>query len=209
MTLDVDLTLILIAAFVASSSPGPATLALVGTSMASGRASGFALASGITTGSLIWSVAAALGLGAVMLANAWVFELIRYFGAAYLLYLAYKAARSAFSDKELATKTFTGSKRTLYAKGLALHLTNPKAILFFGSLYSLSIPPGTELTQLFLVIVAVGLQSFIVFHGYALIFSSHAITKVYLKLRRWFEGAFAIGFGTASFKVLTAKVQAS
>ena len=208
MTLDVDLTLILIAAFVASSSPGPATLALAGTSMASGRASGFALASGITTGSLIWSVAAALGLGAVMLANAWVFELIRYFGAAYLLYLAYKAARSAFSDKELATKTFTGSKRTLYAKGLALHLTNPKAILFFGSLYSIGIPPGTELTQLFLVIVAVGLQSFIVFHGYALLFSSRAMTKIYLKLRRWFEGAFAIGFGAASFKVLTVKVQA-
>ena len=207
MTLDVNLTLILIAAFVASSSPGPATLALAGTSMASGRASGFALASGITTGSLIWSVAAALGLGAVMLANAWVFELIRYFGAAYLLYLAYKAARSAFLDKELATKPFTGSKRTLFAKGLALHLTNPKAILFFGSLYSIGIPPGTELTQLFLVIVAVGLQSFIVFYGYALLFSSRAMTKIYLKLRRWFEGAFAIGFGTASVKILTAKVQ--
>lgn len=207
MTLDVNLTLILIAAFVASSSPGPATLALAVTSMASGRASGFALASGITTGSLIWSVAAALGLGAVMLANAWVFELIRYFGAAYLLYLAYKAARAAFLDKELATKPFTGSKRTLFAKGLALHLTNPKAILFFGSLYSIGIPPGTELTQLFLVIVAVGLQSFIVFHGYALLFSSRAMTKIYLKLRRWFEGAFAIGFGTASVKILTAKVQ--
>ena len=102
---------------------------------------------------------------------------------------------------------FTGSKRTLFAKGLALHLTNPKAILFFGSLYSIGIPPGTELTQLFLVIVAVGLQSFIVFHGYALLFSSRAMTKIYLKLRRWFEGAFAIGFGYASVKILTVKVQ--
>ncbi len=71
MLTDINLPLILLAAFVASSSPGPATLALAGTSMASGRAAGLALASGITTGSLIWSVAAAMGLGGLMLANAW------------------------------------------------------------------------------------------------------------------------------------------
>jgi threonine/homoserine/homoserine lactone efflux protein len=63
--------------------------------------------------------------------------------------------------------------------------------------------------QLAIVIAAVGLQSFLVFHGYALIFSSQAMTGVYLRLRRWFEGAFAIGFGAASLKILTAKVQAS
>jgi len=209
MLLDVNLPLILLAALVASASPGPATLALAGTSMASGRASGLALASGITTGSLMWSVAAALGLGALMLANAWVFELIRYFGAAYLMYLAYKAARSALSKKELATKSFTGQKRTLYAKGLALHLTNPKAILFFGSLFSLGVPANTGFQDLGLVIIAVGFQSFVVFHGYALLFSSKAVTRVYIKLRRWFEGAFAIGFGAASFKILTAKIQTS
>jgi len=209
MLLEVNLPLILLAALVASVSPGPATLALAGTSMASGRTSGLALASGITTGSLMWSIAAALGLGAIMLANAWVFELIRYFGAAYLMFLAYKAARSALSQKDLATKSIKGGKRSLYAKGLALHLTNPKAILFFGSLFSLGIPPGTGVEQLAVVIAAVGLQSFLVFHGYALLFSSRAMTTVYLKLRRWFEGAFAIGFGAASFKILTAKVQSS
>ncbi|MEP1765052.1 MAG: LysE family transporter [Sulfitobacter sp.] len=207
MPLEVNLPLILLAALVAMISPGPATLALAGTSMASGRTSGLALASGITTGSLMWSVAAALGLGAVMLANAWVFELIRYFGAAYLMFLAYKAARSAFSDKDLATKSFTGGKRSLYAKGLALHLTNPKAILFFGSLFSLGVPAGIGAQELALVIASVGLQSFLVFHGYALLFSSQAMTNFYLKLRRWFEGAFAIGFGAASFKILTTRVQ--
>ncbi|WP_159804631.1 LysE family translocator [Litoreibacter roseus] len=208
MLLDVNLPLILLAALVASASPGPATLALAGTSMASGRTSGLALASGITTGSLIWSIAAALGLGALMLANAWVFEVIRYFGAAYLMFLAYKAARSAMSDKELAARPLLGGRRTLYAKGLTLHLTNPKAILFFGSLYSLGLPPGTSVQDLGLVILAVGFQSFAIFHGYALLFSSTGMTRLYFKLRRWFEGAFAIGFGAASFKILTAKVQA-
>jgi len=209
MPLDVNLPLILLAAFIATVSPGPATLALAGTSMASGRASGLALASGIATGSLMWSLAAALGLGTIMLANAWVFEFIRSFGAAYLMFLAYKAARSALSRKDLATRSFTGGKRSLYAKGLALHLTNPKAILFFGSLFSLGVPPGTRLQDLALVIAAVGTQSFLVFHGYALLFSSQAMTRMYQRLRRCFEGAFAIGFGFASFKILTAKVQSS
>lgn len=209
MLLEINLPLILLAALLASISPGPATLALAGTSMASGRASGLALASGITTGSLMWSISAAFGLGALMLANAWVFELIRHFGAAYLLFLAYKAARSALTNKDLATKSFAGGKRALYAKGLALHLTNPKAILFFGSLFSLGIPPEAGFQQLALVIAAVGLQSLIVFHGYALLFSSQVMTNIYLKLRRWFEGAFALGFGAAGFKILTAKVQSS
>ena len=207
MLLDINLPLILLAALVASASPGPATLAIAGTSMGSGRASGLSLASGITTGSLMWSVSAALGLGAVMLANAWMFEVVRYFGAAYLMFLAYKSARSALSRKDIATKPMTGSKSRLFTKGLLLHATNPKAILFFGSLYSLGIPVGSSIGDLAIVIIAVGIQSVLIFHGYAILFSSKAMTRVYLRLRRWFEGAFAIGFGAASFKIITAKIQ--
>ena len=208
MLLDINLPLILLAALVASASPGPATLAIAGTSMGSGRASGLSLASGITTGSLMWSVSAALGLGAVMLANAWMFEVVRYFGAAYLMFLAYKSARSALSRKDIATKPMTGSKSRLFTKGLLLHVTNPKAILFFGSLYSLGIPVGSSIGDLAIVIIAVGIQSVLIFHGYAILFSSKAMTRVYLRLRRWFEGAFAIGFGAASLKIITAKIEA-
>ncbi len=207
MLSEINLTLILVAAFVASASPGPATLAIAGTSMSNGRKSGLALASGITTGSLIWSVSAAMGLGAIMLANAWAFEVMRYFGAAYLMFLAYKSARSALSAKEMKTQAIPGSNRLLYSKGLALHVTNPKAILFFGALFAIGLPPETSASQLVMVIAAVGLQSFLIFHGYAVLFSTPAMTRVYMKLRRWFEGAFAIGFGAASLKIFTSKLQ--
>lgn len=207
MLAEIDLPLILIAAFIASASPGPATLAIAGTSMASGRGAGMALASGITIGSLVWSVSAALGLGAVMLANAWIFEIIRYFGAAYLLFLAYKSARSAFSSEEVAVKSLTGRKSTLFAKGFLLHITNPKAILFFGSLYSLGIPSNATFSDLMIVITVVGVQSFFTFHGYAILFSSKPMTRFYLRLKRWFEGVFAIAFGIAGVKVLTTRIQ--
>ena len=207
MLLDINLPLILIAALVAGASPGPATSLLLAPRWALGRGSGLSLASGISTGSLIWAISAAFGLGAIMLANAWVFEVIRYFGAAYLMYLAYKSARSAISSKEIKVKSLTGSRSTLFTKGLLLQLTNPKAILFIGSLYSLGIPAGSSIQGLVIVISAVGTLGFVIFHGYAILFSSKAMTRLYLRLRRWFEGAFAIGFGAASFKILTARFQ--
>lgn len=206
MSPDLNLTLILLAALVASISPGPATLALAGTSMAKGRRAGLALASGITTGSFFWSISAAMGLGAVMLANVWLFEAIRYFGVAYLLYLAFKSARSAFSDKDLAVRAVKGNLGTVYAKGLLLHLTNPKAILFFGALYAIGMPADATWRDLAIVIGAVGLQSLIVFHLYAVVFSSARATALYLRARRWCEGLFAIGFGLAGFKILTARL---
>lgn len=203
---DINLVLILIAALVAGASPGPATLAIAGTSMSRGRKPGLLVASGIITGSFVWSISAALGLGALMLANAWIFEVVRYFGAVYLLFLAYKSGRSALSSKKLATRAISGNARTLFLKGLFLHLTNPKAILFFGSLYSIGVPANASFGQYAIVIGAVGFQSFIVFHGYALLFSTQSMTGVYMKLRRWFEGAFAIGFGVASVKILTTRL---
>ena len=57
------------------------------------------------------------------------------------------------------------------------------------------------------MILAVGLQSFIIFHGYALLFSNARISRGYLRIRRGLEGAFALAFGAASLKVLTARIQ--
>ncbi len=208
MTDGIDLPLILAAALLATGSPGPATLAIAGASMQSGRKFGLALASGVSTGSLIWSTAAAFGLGAVMLANVWLFELIRYAGAGYLIWLAWRSARSALRPDQAEPKgvAYTSLRRA-YGKGLALHLTNPKAILFFGSLYAIGVPPQASPAALAIVILAVALQSATLFHGYALLFSSAPLTRGYMRLRRWFEGVFALAFGLAGFKILTARLQ--
>lgn len=204
---DVDLALILFAALAATGSPGPATLANAGASMGGGRGRGLALAAEVTSGSLIWSVAAALGLGALMLAHGWVFEIMRYAGAAYLAWLAWRSARAAFSaEPALAAPGVPSTHRGAYLRGLALHLTNPKSILFFGALYAVGVPHGATLAELGLVIAAVGLQSALVFHGYALVFSSAAMTAAYARLRRWFDGAAAAFFAVASLKILTARL---
>lgn len=208
MVADINLPLILIAALIAVASPGPTTLAIAATSATSGRKYGLAMASGVTVGSFSWSIAAALGLGAVMLANAWVFDVLRYFGAGYLLYLAYKSARSAIGGpSKMKTHAAVTSLSGAFGKGLTIHLTNPKAVLFFGSLFAIGVPAGASLSTLLVVILAVGTQSFCVFHGYALLFSNPAMIAGYQRMRRGFEAVFALAFGAAGLKILTTRIE--
>lgn len=207
MDLSINLPLILSAAFIASASPGPATLAIADASMQAGRKAGLALALGVSTGSLAWSIAAALGLTAIMASSAWALDVLRYAGAAYLMFLAFKSARSAIRGTATVPHTQPDpAPLRAYAKGVALHLTNPKPILFFGSLYTLGVSPQTPSLELAIVIAAVGLQSTLTFSSYALLFSNVNVVRGYVRLRRWFEGAFAIIFAGASLKVLTARL---
>ncbi|MEP3351495.1 MAG: LysE family translocator [Marinomonas sp.] len=204
---DIQYGLILMAALVATGSPGPATLAIAGTSMNFGRRHGIVMALGILTGSFIWSFSAAFGMAALMYANAWLFDIFRYFGAAYLLYLAYKSFKSVLSPKELILKkTATLSLRGAYLRGLAIHLTNPKVILFFGALYSMGVPSTVGIEGLLSIILLVGLQSICLFIGYAMLFSYAPVRHFYFKMSRVFDTVFAFFFGVAGVKILMSKL---
>ena len=203
----INLPLIMITALIGVLSPGPATLAIAGASMTSGRKYSLALASGISTASLIWSLTAAFGMGALMFANAWAFEIIRYFGAGYLIFLACKSARSAIKPGSIeANKSSHFSLKQAFAKGMAIHMTNPKVILFFGSLYAIGVPSNASPKVLAIVIIAIAIQSTFFFHAYAIIFSSPPIMRGYLRMRRGFEGLFAVAFAAAGLKILTTKI---
>ena len=202
-----EFSLLLVAWAIGRGSPGPATLAIAGASMNRGRTAGLAVAAGIFCGSATWGLAAALGLSALMAANAWVVETLRYVGAAYLLFLAYKAARSALSDKSLMpVAAGQGGLGRLYVKGLLIHLTNPKAILGWGAVFAIAVPVGALQISVLETYGALLSVSCGVFFGYALLFSTGMFVRGYQRLRRWFEGAFAVLFGLAGLKTLTARL---
>nr|WP_106609774.1 LysE family translocator [Shimia abyssi] len=198
-----------VAWLLAGGSPGPATMGIAGTAMSSGRKPAFAFALGILAGSASWGIAAALGLSALMLANAWVFELLRYLGAAYLGWLAIKALRRAATSGGAAPGTpFSGDFRTLFAKGTAIHLTNPKAILSWGAIYAIVAPADATPATLFAYFAMLYAGSIMIFIGYAFLFSSARAVRAYARASRWFDLAFAGFFGLASFKILTARLEA-
>ena len=204
---EINYLLIVASAIAAIASPGPATLAIAGASMSHGRYSGLCLAAGVLTGSLFWSTSAAFGLAAILHSNVWLFEILRYCGALYLLYLAFKSLRSAFSSTQLTlpeNKTETAGGN--YFRGLLIHLTNPKAILFFGSLYSLGVPANAQPIELLAVILAVGVVSSFIFLGYAVLFSNVTARCIYLRSKVVFESIFSLFFGVAGFKLLTSEL---
>lgn len=192
----------------AGGSPGPATMGIAGTAMNEGRTAGLAFALGICAGSAAWGIAAALGLSAVMLANVWLFEVIRYVGVAYLGWLALKALKRAMtSDDEVALgKPVTGTLPTIFTKGAAIHLTNPKAILSWGSIYAIVAPSDASLPMLLGYFGMLYAGSLLIFIGYAFLFSSARMVRTYRRARRWFDFAFAGFFGVASYKILTVRL---
>lgn len=200
----IELLLIWVGWVLAGGSPGPATLGIAGTAMREGRGQALAFATGILAGGAFWGVAAALGMGAVMLAHVWVFSLVKYAGAAYLLYLAVKSLRSAFSEKIIHEGTVVGGTRfAAFKKGALIHLTNPKAILSWGAVFSIILPPTATGTQIFGMFFFLYSGGILVFIGYAFLFSMPAAVRVYQASRRWFELGFAALFGAAGVKILT------
>jgi threonine/homoserine/homoserine lactone efflux protein len=202
-----ELVLICFAWMLNIGSPGPATLSIAGCAMAHGRLKALWLSLGILVGGAGWGIAAAIGMGALMLANAWLFEIVRYFGALYLLYLAIKSLRSAFSTKALIVQSSKNAQaKDLFYRGLLINLSNPKAILGWGSIYALVITPSSSSWEIVYVFGTLFSCSILIFVGYALLFSNSAVVNVYQNLRRQFELSFALFFGFASFKLLTSKL---
>lgn len=198
-----DLAPILLGWAVAVASPGPATLAIAGTAMGSGRPQALALAAGVITGSAFWGCAAALGLGLVLTTNAWAFEILRYLGAGYLLWLAWRSARAALTAGGAGGRAVhVGGLRAAYLKGALIHLTNPKAVLFWGALFTVAVPPTAPVADIWTVFLACQAVGMPIFLGYAVVFSTGPAVGAYLRARRVFDGVFALLFGAAGLRLL-------
>jgi threonine/homoserine/homoserine lactone efflux protein len=113
--------------------PGPGVTALVARVLARGTHGTPAFIAGFAAGSLAWFTVAATGLAALASAFGGLFIAVRYAGAAYLLYLAWKLWNAP--PRPVITQTVTPDGRwRLFLAGLAINLGNPKAIVFFLAL---------------------------------------------------------------------------
>ena len=118
----------------AVATPGPGVAAVIARSLARGTQGAMAFIAGFLIGDLIWFAVAATGLAALAQTAQVVFVVIKYAGALYLLYLAYRlwTAPPAKVDDEAAAPVDTGQKPfQLFLGSLALTLANPKTAIFF------------------------------------------------------------------------------
>ncbi len=111
-------------------SPGPDNLFVLAQSAQNGRTAGLFVTLGLATGLVAHTVAVAFGLAAIVHASAIAFTVLKFIGAAYLLYLAWQALRAAASTGE-QNPVKALSRGNLYRRGIVMNLTNPKVSLFF------------------------------------------------------------------------------
>jgi threonine/homoserine/homoserine lactone efflux protein len=111
--------------------PGPSVFYIVARSLSQGRQAGLASMLGVQTGGLVHVVAAAIGVSALIASSAEAFTVVKYAGAAYLVYLGIRKLRdagaSAAADDPEAPAPFS----RLYTHGVVVNVLNPKTALFF------------------------------------------------------------------------------
>ncbi|WP_426416662.1 LysE family translocator [Aestuariirhabdus sp. LZHN29] len=133
--------------------PGPDMLLLLATSAANGRAPARAMALGFALSRGLHALFAALGISALLATSPLAFELLRYFGVGYLLFLAWQSLRS--KQRSPAPTGGCGAEVAGFRKGLLTNLLNPKALLFCGVfLPQFIVPGGSSLGQQFLLLGA-------------------------------------------------------
>lgn len=190
------------------ASPGPNILAIIGTSMSVNRGSGMALAMGVATGSFTWALLTVFGLSAVLATYASALLIIKLFGGLYLLWLAYKAFRSAASKHDLEAAELAGGRRTpfgYYKRGYIIQMTNPKAALAWIAIISLGLQEGAP----FWVGAAIVLGTFVLSVAlhllYAIAFSTPVMVRLYGKARRVIQGVLGTVFALIGLRLLTSR----
>lgn len=112
-------------------TPGPANVFAIATGAEKGKAAALVGVAGMNTASLVWFAAAALGLGALILAFPQVFHLIAYAGAAYVAWLGLKSILGASKvPTDAGAKAMRGG-HSAFRDGFTVQISNPKALLFF------------------------------------------------------------------------------
>lgn len=158
------------ALLVAAASPGPGVAAITARVLGRGMQGAFAFTAGVATADIVWLTVAALGLTAIAQTFTGAFLLIKYAGAAYLLYLAWRMWTAPAVVHDLSSKQPDAKPVRLYLTGLAVNLSNPKAALFYLALLPTIVKTATInwLGWLELMIVTLAVLA-VVFGGYIML----------------------------------------
>ncbi len=201
-----QLLIVYAAYLIAVASPGPSTMGIMGVAMSQGRGPAVTMALGVMTGSLVWACLAAAGMSAVLARYAEALLAIKIAGGLYLIYFAYRSARSALmppTPPEVPARR--AGHAALYRRGVLLHLTNPKSILGWMAIMSLGLGPDAPPSALPAILAGCAVLGLLVFTGYALLFSTPPMGRAYQAMRRWIEGGLAMFFGFAGIRLLLSR----
>lgn len=186
------------------ASPGTGALYTISTGLTRGAAASVAAAIGCTLGIVPHMAATILGLAAVFRATPLAFELLKYVGAAYLLYMAWSALRDR-SVLDPRQQVAARSPLKIVVSAILLNLLNPKLPIFFLAFLPQFVPgddpaPTMRLLELGAVFMLMTLAVFAVYGLFASFMRSHVLERP--RVTTWLQRLFAAGFVALSLKLV-------
>jgi threonine/homoserine/homoserine lactone efflux protein len=198
-----NLPVFLLAALILLLTPGPAVLYIIARSMDQGRLAGFVSVISIEVGNSFHVLAATLGLSAILLSSALAFTIIKYLGAAYLIYLGIRRLLTRDHDREIAVLKQERLRR-IFSQGVLVATLNPKTALFFLAFLPQFVDPSAgSVTLQLLTLGGLFVMMAIVTDGiYALLASTAGgwlkRNRSFLRAERYVVGSVYIGLGVTA-----------
>lgn len=181
-------------------SPGPSFLITARTAVTRSRLDGVKIALGLGAGTVIWSSAALLGLNALFHVMPPLFVAMKILGALFLLWIAYQIFRHAKAPLDMdAGADKAGSP---FLKGFLVQISNPKVVVFFGSIFVAMLPaqvPG------WMVVALIAIVSFNEVWWYSLValfFGAGPVRAFYLRAKAWIDRVTGVFLGVLGLKLL-------
>ena len=201
-----DLTLwglFVVASVVLLVTPGPAVLYIVARSVDQGRAAGLVSVLGIHLGTIVHITAAAVGLSALLVSSALAFAIVKYLGAAYLIWIGIRTLMAKDPDPEAPVVPAEPLHR-IFRDGFLVNLFNPKTAIFFLAFLPQFVDPARgalhwQILILGLTFMGLGIISdgiFALVAGAAGDFLRR--NRHFLRFQRWFAGTAFIGLGVTA-----------
>lgn len=178
--------------------PGPGTLAILNATARNGVGAGLGAVLGTLAGDFLFMVAAVAGLAAVMNANPMLFEVLQWFGAAYLCWMGVQLLRTRLDSDSSGTDSVK-SAWVYFRQACAVSLTNPKVVLFFVAFFPLFLRP--ESSNLTLVTMMAHVTIISLLYQAGLVFAGNAVANrlkampAARKVATRLGGIALIGFG--------------
>lgn len=179
-------------------------------SSSQGKKAGIVSALGIGTGSLLHITAAAIGLSAIIFYSSVTFEVIKWIGAGYLIYLGIRSIMTANTSEALNAQSVTryDALSDIYKKGVLVNLLNPKVALFFMAFLPQFVNPASPYFVVNIILLGLifdfggTLVNIIVAHFFAHLGEWLNEKTMFHKIKSWFSGGIYIllGIGLAASK---------
>lgn len=186
-------------AFMAIASPGPSFALIINKSLTTNRRQGLLTACGVALGDLTLALINLFGLGLILAQAPFALTAVKWAGGLYLAYLGIRGLRAQPHPMKLTTPSVQPSQGT-FRQGFITVLLNPKALIFFLSLFSVIIEPQTPLLNRLFYALSISLISLSWFTAMSLFFTSPALQKRFMPYMHWVErfmGIILLGFAAA------------